>query len=276
MASAGIMGQSSRTKGQASMRRHGGRCGTTGSWILSLAVFVGACAQARSDTIELRGGGEIQGKVIIDPKKPDTVQVLLLKGRNLLTFQSKLILKVIPKASPLDEYLARKQQLSATAPAELELGLWCERNGLTDLARAHYEAAIEHDKMFEPARKKLGHVQHGSQWLSPDELRQVQGALGHRGGAGEERRIGTARCGSNDMGAADQAAPTGDGRRLGRSSARGRSRADADSRSRGGPSARQGSRQRRGAFADPPGPRAGCDSGQRVEPGPGGHAPGRA
>ena len=43
------------------------------------------------------GGGEIQGKVIIDPKKPDTVQVLLLKGRNPLTFQSKQILKVIPK-----------------------------------------------------------------------------------------------------------------------------------------------------------------------------------
>ncbi len=103
MASAGIMGQNSRTKGQASMRRHGGSGGTIGSWVLSLAVFVGAGVQAMSDTIELRGGGEIQGKVIIDPKKPDTVQVLLLKGRNPLIFQSKQILKVIPKASPLDE-----------------------------------------------------------------------------------------------------------------------------------------------------------------------------
>src|SRR5271166_1104822 len=163
------------------MCRHGGSGGTMGSWILSLAVFVGAGVQAMSDTIELRGGGEIQGKVIIDPKKPDTVQVLLLKGRTPLTFQSKQILKVIPKASPLDEYLARKQQLSATAPAEFELGLWCERNELTDLARAHYEAAIEHDKMFEPARRKLGYVQHGSQWLSPDELRQVQGLVKYKG-----------------------------------------------------------------------------------------------
>ncbi len=148
---------------------------------MSLAVVAGAFAQARSDTIELRGGGEIQGKVISDPKKPDTVQVLLLKGRTPLTFQSKQILKVTPKASPLDEYLARKQQLSATAPAEFELGLWCERNGLTDLARAHYEAAIAHDKMFEPARKKLGHVQRGSQWLSPDELRQGQGLVKYKG-----------------------------------------------------------------------------------------------
>ncbi len=177
----GMMGQSSRTKGQASMRRHGGRGGTTGSWVLSLVLVVATFAQAKCDTIELRGGGEIQGKVISDPRQPDTVQVLLLKGRTPLTFQSKQILKVTPKASPLDEYLAKKQQLSATAPAEFELGLWCERNGLTDLARAHYEAAVEHDKMFEPARKKLGHVQHGSQWLSPDELRQVQGLVKYKG-----------------------------------------------------------------------------------------------
>ena len=30
-------------------------------------------------------------------------------------------------------------------------------------------------------RKKLGHVQHGSQWLSPDELRQVQGLVKYKG-----------------------------------------------------------------------------------------------
>ena len=107
--------------------------------------------------------------------------MLLLKGRNPLTFHSKQILKVTAKASPLDEYLVRKQQLSATAPAEFELGLWCERNGLTDLARAHYEAAIEHDKMFEPAPQETRHVQHGSQWLSPDELRQVQGLVKYKG-----------------------------------------------------------------------------------------------
>jgi HEAT repeats len=163
------------------MRRYGGSGETIGSWVFGLVVFLATGVQAISDTIELRGGGEIQGKVITDPSKPDTVQVLLLNGRNPLVFQSKQILRVTPKSSPLDEYLVRKHQLSATAPAEFELGLWCERNGLADLARAHYQAAIVHDKMFEPARKKLGHVQHGNQWLSPDELRQVQGLVKYKG-----------------------------------------------------------------------------------------------
>src|SRR6516165_6564023 len=126
------------------MGRHGGG-GFTRSWACGIAMLAGACGRVMSDTIELRGGGEIQGKVITDPKKPDTIQVLLLKGRAPLVFQSKQILRVIPKASPLDEYLVRKQQLSATAPAEFELGLWCEKNGLPDLAKAHYESALEHD-----------------------------------------------------------------------------------------------------------------------------------
>ncbi len=162
------------------MGRHGGDGPTTG-WLWTLAVCLGACVQGSADVIELRGGGEIQGKVITDPAKPDTVQVLLLKGKNPLTFQRKQILKVTPKVSPLDQYLVKKQQLSATAPAEYELGLWCEQHGLTDLARAHYEAAVAQDRMFEPAHKKLGHVQHGSQWFSPDELRQMQGLVKYKG-----------------------------------------------------------------------------------------------
>ena len=163
------------------MRGHGGRCGPTGRWILGLLVCASAGAEARADVIELRGGGEIQGKVLANPSKPGTVQVLLLKGKNPLTFQRKQILKITPKASPLDEYLVKKKQLSATATAEFELGLWCERNGLTDLARAHYDAAIEQDRTFEPAHKKLGHVQQGSQWFSPDELRQIQGLVKYKG-----------------------------------------------------------------------------------------------
>ncbi len=163
------------------MRRHGGRGSPAGYWVCCFALCLSVCARAAADIIELRGGGEIQGKVITDPHKHETVQVLLLTGKNPLTLQSKQILKVTPKASPLDEYLVKKQQLSATAPAEFEVGLWCEQNGLKDLARAHYEAAVERDRYFEPAHKKLGHVQRGSQWFSLDELRQMQGLVKYKG-----------------------------------------------------------------------------------------------
>ena len=179
------MGVDGRTvpheKGQASMARQGVRYRTRLGCSAAAAILLVYVAGARADVIVLRGGGEIQGKVIADPKKPDTVHVLLMKGRNPLTFQKKQILQVVPRPGPLDTYLEKKQSLAPTAEGEYSLGLWCEQNQLADLAKVHYEAAVARDGGFEPAHKKLGHVQHGSQWLSPDELRQLQGLVKFRG-----------------------------------------------------------------------------------------------
>jgi hypothetical protein len=146
-----------------------------------LLIVATSCAAARADVIVLRGGGEIQGKVIADPNQEESVQVLLLTGRKPLTFQKKQILQVIPKASPLDGYLVKKQQAGPSALAQFDLGLWCEQNQLADLARVHYEAALATDPNFEPAHKKLGHVRHGDRWISLDEARKVQGLVKYRG-----------------------------------------------------------------------------------------------
>lgn len=105
----------------------------------AMILMAASVCVSRADVIVLRGGGQIQGKVIVDPKKLETVEVLLPKGRKPLTFQKRQILDVIPEASPLDEYLVRKARLAAnpTAAGELELGEWCEENQLPDLARFH-------------------------------------------------------------------------------------------------------------------------------------------
>lgn len=163
------------------MQEHGGRGGSRGGWIWSLAVLAGTCCASRADVIVLRGGGEIEGKVISDANKPDTVQVLLLKGRNPITFHKKQILQVIPKPSPLDDYLVKRDKVAPTAQAEYGLGVWCEQNKLDDLARVHFEASLGYDKSFGPAHKKLGHVQRGDRWLTFDELRKVQGLVKYHG-----------------------------------------------------------------------------------------------
>jgi hypothetical protein len=170
-----------RKKGQAKMWRDRlGRHSRIGR-VLGIAVGLCACSAAKADIIELRGGGELQGKVIDGSKKSETVQILLLKGKTPMTFQRKQIIKVIPKPSPLDEYLVKKQQVAATAESEFALGAWCDQHKLADLARVHYEAALGYDHSFAPAHKKLGHVQHGDQWLTPDEVRQVQGLVKYKG-----------------------------------------------------------------------------------------------
>ena len=172
-------------KGQASMRRFctadRGRSGRVLGAVVVLVAALVWCGPGRTDVIVLRGGGEIQGKVIPDARKPDTVQVLLLKGRNPLSFLKKQVIQVIPKASPLDPYLVKRDKVGPSAQAEYELGLWCDQNQLGDLAKVHYEAALGYDKTFEPAHKKLGHVEHDGQWLSRDELKQVQGLVKYKG-----------------------------------------------------------------------------------------------
>jgi hypothetical protein len=138
-------------------------------------------AGVRGDEIILRGGGQVPGKVSPDPNDPGRVQIWLMNSKNPLNFEKSQILRTIPKPSPLDDYLIKKDRASNDARGQFDLGLWCERNKLPGLAQAHYEAALSRDRDFEPARQKLGHVLLDGRWLTRDELRGVQGLVKYKG-----------------------------------------------------------------------------------------------
>lgn len=136
---------------------------------------------AQADRIRLRGGTEIQGVVRHDPERPNVVLVQTMNGSRPLAFPREDIREVIREVDIFDEYDQRLADLPETAEARFEFGLWCEENRLTGLADEHYRRAIELDKDFGPAHRKLGHVQHQGQWISYDELREVQGLVQHEG-----------------------------------------------------------------------------------------------
>ncbi|AMV37274.1 HEAT repeat domain-containing protein [Planctomyces sp. SH-PL62] len=155
-----------------------GTLGVGLSLLLSAAI-----GSVRADVIVLRGGGQVQGKVVPDPdaKKGERVLVVLPKGKTPLALRKDQILEVHPRPGPLDEYAARREKLAATAQAEYDLGAWCEGHELPDLAEVHYEAALLRDPDFADARVKLGHVERDGRWLSPDEQRKEQGLVLHKG-----------------------------------------------------------------------------------------------
>jgi hypothetical protein len=156
--------------------------GTLGIGLMAAAVPGGLGARlARADTIMLRGGGQVEGKVMPDPKDKDRVQVWLLKGRNPLSFRKAQILEVVSKASVLDDYFAKKKKAPQTPQGQFDLGTWCEQNKLVDLAKSHFEESLSIDKSFEPAHKKLGHVYHGGYWVTRDELNTIQGLVKYKG-----------------------------------------------------------------------------------------------
>jgi hypothetical protein len=163
---------------------------------------VGPFSAARADVIVLRGGGQVEGKILPAPAakpeasaasaakskssvkpnpKDERVEVLLLKSKAPLVLRKEQILEVVPKPSPLDDYIVKRAKAAATGPAQLELGQWCEGQKLDELARVHYEAALKHDDSLVEAHKKLGHVEHDGRWVSRDELRRAQGLTRHKG-----------------------------------------------------------------------------------------------
>ncbi len=159
------------------------------SFLASLPIVLGVTAlfaglgsrSARADTISLRGGGQIEGKVVTDPKDKDRVQVWMLKGRKPLTFRKGQILEVIAKPTVLDGYFDKKKKAAETPQGQYDLGLWCEQNNLPDLGKLHFENALAIDKSFEPAHKKLNHVYHGGYWVTRDELNAIQGLVKYKG-----------------------------------------------------------------------------------------------
>jgi hypothetical protein len=140
-----------------------------------------AIPAARGDIIELRGGGQVQGKVVPDPKNKDRVLVLLLQGRHPLSFQKAQIVNVIPKASALDGYVQKRAKAPATADGQYELGYWCDQNRLTDMAKLHYEQALAYDPDYSPAHEKLGHQKLDGSWMTRDDLSAAQGLVKYRG-----------------------------------------------------------------------------------------------
>jgi hypothetical protein len=143
--------------------------------------IAGGPATSRADVIVLRGGGQVQGKVVPDPKRKDRVQILLLQGRHPLSFEKSRVVEVIPQPSPLDEYIVRRAKAAGRAESQFEVGSWCEQNKLPDLARLHYETALGLDADFAPAHKKLGHVYHDGSWLTRDDLSAAQGLIKYKG-----------------------------------------------------------------------------------------------
>ena len=158
-----------------------GRGSRAGWAVVACFGFAAVSATARADRIVLRSGGQIAGKLAPDPKDDDRVKILTARGKTPLSFPKIQIERVIAEPSPLDDYLRKRYVTPATAEAQYELGEWCESQKLADLADLHYQAALQWDKTFAPAHRKLGHVLYENRWLTQDERREAQGLIRVRG-----------------------------------------------------------------------------------------------
>ena len=142
---------------------------------------------AWADRIVVRNGPAIKGKAILDDAHPDQYLVFGERGKTPIVLKRDRVARIDPEPSVLDDYVLRRKAIATIpagtsgAQAEYDLGLWCEGHKLPDLASVHYEGSIKRDRTFGPAHRKLGHVEHDGQWLTPAELKAEQGYILYRG-----------------------------------------------------------------------------------------------
>ena len=160
------------------------------SFCLTAAVLTFAAAPAVADVVVLRGGGEVRGEFVGDPRQGDAIAVRTRSGAAV----------TVPRADVRDwayrtpEREAFEARFDRTAPPAGDE----EGEGLTDsaLAAAWWDLAewalarrlrgererallkvIEAQPRHEPARKALGHVRDDGEWMSRQEWRDRRGLV---------------------------------------------------------------------------------------------------
>jgi hypothetical protein len=168
------MFMTSRPSSGTSRSHRGGRVAAAVVLLGTGMIAVGFWHRALGDEIVVRGGGRIQGKMVDDTKQPGRVLVWLSRGRHPLSFDKSQIIEVIAQPSSLDDYVAKRSKAAGTADGQVELGVWCSQNKLEDLARSHFDTALQLDPGHQMAHVKLGHVLQNGVWRTRDEVIELQ------------------------------------------------------------------------------------------------------
>ena len=76
----------------------------------------------------------------------------------------------IDPGAAIAEYNALKEKTPSTATAQWKLGLWCEGQGLKDLAYVHFAEVVQLDPRRDAAWRKLGFKRHNSRWATDEQI----------------------------------------------------------------------------------------------------------
>ncbi len=134
---------------------------------------------AKADKLVLKGGGTLRGVVI--SKDKDSFMVQTESSVRPLKLARSKVEEIVREKSAIDEYLELKKSTPETASSMFDFGQWCDEHKLKSLGKHYYECAVELDKEFEPAHKKLGHIKYEEQWLTQDQYKEAQGLVKVKG-----------------------------------------------------------------------------------------------
>lgn len=150
--------------------------------LLSWGLLLAGPWPGRAETIWLRTGGRVEGKLVAtgpaDTAVPRSIE--LVRGGRLVLDEDQIA--SIDKLSDAEaHYRRRAPRVPRTVEAQWRLAEWCRENGLTAQRRVHLEQILKLDGNHVGARRGLGYFQYHGQWVTRAEVHQRAGYVRHEG-----------------------------------------------------------------------------------------------
>jgi len=140
---------------------------------ISSPAWVGV---ARGDAVQLRGGGRIEGTVARGESGKVPYVLIEVDPRLKVAIPENQVSRVA-ESELLDEYRERVAATPATAEAQFDLGLWCQRSVLLPQSKHHFQRAVRIDPNHSRARSALGYVAHDGGWVRYSDLQESRGMV---------------------------------------------------------------------------------------------------
>jgi tetratricopeptide (TPR) repeat protein len=132
-----------------------------------LALAVGQVVLA--DTIILTNGDRIEGKILEEGDQAVRIQTKY----GPVDLPRRSIRRIVREGPAQAEY---QQKAAELAKEHVELAQWCAQKGLEEEAKKHYEMALRFDPDNADARKALGFVKKGDEWVKGEEKAEKEPA----------------------------------------------------------------------------------------------------
>ena len=154
-----------------------GRQTASGLLLIFASILTGGSGSLlAADVVQLRGGGQIEGKVArIDSAKVPYAVVQTDAKIKVAIPESQI--NRVAEAANLAEYRRRAAATPADAQQQYDLARWCKQQQLHAQHRHHLQRAIVLDPDHARARASLEFVSHEGKWVRAAELQKSRGLI---------------------------------------------------------------------------------------------------
>ena len=158
-------------------------CRALASMLVCLAVAAssGPLRSSWGDTFELTNGARLTGRWLNPHDSPQRVYRVELPGGAVVELAKDQVHQVHRESKALASYRRAVRHMPDTLEAHLKMAQRCAAAKLDKQRRFHLEQVLRFDPQNETARRGLGYVRVGQNWIMPEERFRRMGYVKHKG-----------------------------------------------------------------------------------------------